>query len=154
MTWTEIDLDKREWLIPGERTKNGHPNCVALSDQAIDIIKALPRIRGKKGFLFTMDGDKPVSGFSRAKGAMDQLMPEHTPGWTFHDLRRTAASGMAKLGVAIHVTEAVLNHKSGKISGIAAVYNRYDYADEKRNALEAWARFVLSLQRPAETSCR
>ena len=60
--------------------------------------------------------------------------------WTFHDLRRTAASGMAGLGIAPHVVEAVLNHKSGTIKGVAAVYNRYSYSPEKRAALEAWAR--------------
>jgi len=65
--------------------------------------------------------------------------------WTFHDLRRTVASGMARLGVAVHVTEAVLNHKSGSIKGVAAIYNRYDYATEKRSALEAWSRHVFSL---------
>ena len=60
--------------------------------------------------------------------------------WTIHDLRRTAASGMAGLGIAPHVVEAVLNHKSGTIKGVAAVYNRYSYSAEKRAALEAWAR--------------
>src|ERR1700722_3920546 len=65
---------------------------------------------------------------------------EALPHWTFHDLRRTAASGMAGIGIAPHVVEAVLNHKSGTIKGVAAVYNRYSYATEKRQALDAWAR--------------
>ena len=65
--------------------------------------------------------------------------------WRLHDLRRTAASGMARLGVPVHVIEAVLNHRSGQISGVAAVYNRHSYLPEKRRALEAWASFTLSL---------
>jgi len=71
--------------------------------------------------------------------------PVEIPRWTFHDLRRTAATGMARLGIAVRVTEAVLNHVSGTGGGIVAVYQRHDYADEKRAALEAWGRFVLAL---------
>jgi integrase len=59
--------------------------------------------------------------------------------WTLHDLRRTVASGLQKLGVRLEVTEAVLNHKSGSMAGIVSVYQRHDYANEKRAALEAWA---------------
>jgi hypothetical protein len=64
------------------------------------------------------------------------------PHWTLHDLRRTAASGMAGLGIAPHVVEAVLNHKGGSIKGVAAIYNRYNYGAEKRTALEAWGRYL------------
>ena len=67
------------------------------------------------------------------------------PHWTFHDLRRTAATGMARLGIPVRVTEAVLNHVSGTAGGIVSVYQRHDYADEKRDALDAWARFVGGL---------
>src|SRR3546814_17754150 len=67
------------------------------------------------------------------------------PRWTIHDLRRTAASGMARLGQPVHVVAAALNHKSGPIKGVAAVYNRYSYADEKRTALAEWAHFLDEL---------
>jgi integrase len=67
------------------------------------------------------------------------------PSWTLHDLRRTFASGAARLGIAIHVVEAVLNHKSGTIRGVAAVYNRYSYETEKRACLDAWSRYVEAL---------
>ena len=67
--------------------------------------------------------------------------------WTFHDLRRTAATGMARLGIPVRVTEAVLNHVSGTGGGIVAVYQRHDFADEKRSALDAWSRMVLQLVR-------
>jgi len=99
-----------------------------------------------------------VSGFTRAKERLDKLMgdlvnDDHVngfdrkaiPPFTVHDLRRTCASGMAGLRVPPHVVEMVLNHRSGTRRGVAGVYNRFDYADEKRQALEAWGRNVLSL---------
>jgi integrase len=120
----------------------------------------LPRVeaRGRSaGFVFTTNGRSAVSGFSRAKDGFDNAIlstlskaanehgddPERIEPlapWTLHDLRRTAASGMAGLGIAPHVVEAVLNHKSGTIKGVAAVYNRYSYSSEKRAALDTWAR--------------
>ena len=146
--WGEIDLDAKTWTVAKERSKNGIAHEIPLSDAAIRIVKELPRIGGKgDGFVFTTTGRAPVSGWSRAKAQIDKAIldmsleevgaPAH---WTFHDLRRTAASGMAGIGIAPHVVEAVLNHRSGTIKGVAAVYNRYTYATEKRAALDAWAR--------------
>jgi hypothetical protein len=75
------------------------------------------------------------------------------PPWRLHDLRRTAASGMARMGIPVHVIEAVLNHRSGAISGVAAIYNRHSYLPEKRHALEAWASHVMGLAHgPAEST--
>jgi integrase len=67
------------------------------------------------------------------------------PHWTFHDLRRTFATGCARLGIGVHVVEAALNHRSGTIKGVAAIYNRYSYDEEKRAALAAWARHIEAL---------
>lgn len=154
MCWAEIDFQHRQWVIPKERCKNGVEHVVPLSKAAIAILKALPRIKSKAGLVFTSTGETPVTGFSRAKDRIDESMlkamrkgadePEkiELARWTFHDLRRTAASGMARLGMPVHVVEAVLNHKSGTIKGVAAVYNRYSYDAEKRQALEAWSRYV------------
>ena len=147
MTWSEIDLEARTWTIPKERAKNGVAHEVPLSDQAVQILKALPAVAHLKGapaFVFTTTGKTAVSGWSRAKTQIDRELPA-VPAWTLHDLRRTAASGMAGLGIAPHVVEAVLNHKSGSIKGVAAVYNRYNYKDEKRGALAAWGRKVEAL---------
>jgi integrase len=129
--WNEIDLEGKTWTIAKERSKNGVAHEIPLSDAAIQIIKSLPRIGGKgDGFVFTTTTRAPVSGWSRAKAHVDKAIlavtqddaaPAH---WTFHDLRRSAASGMAEIGIAPHVVEAVLNHKSGTIKGVAAVYNR------------------------------
>jgi integrase len=65
-------------------------------------------------------------------------------GWTLHDLRRTVVTGMARLGIHPHIADAVLNHKDGAIRGVAAVYNRYGYIEERRAALEAWEQHLLS----------
>ena len=103
----------------------------------------LPRIAGKSGFVFTTTGRSRVSGFSKAKQAIDASMVEilekdrgedavAPPHWTLHDLRRTVATNLQKLGVRLEVTEAVLNHTSGSRAGIVGVYQRHKYATEKR----------------------
>lgn len=154
MTWGEIDMDAAEWVIPAARSKNGEPHVVPLSGQAMTILRALPRIKGKAGYVFTTDGENPVSGFSRMKQRIDKLMAEpageqvEIPDWTLHDIRRTVAAGMQRIGVKMEVTEKVLNHKSGSFRGIAGIYQVHDYADEKRSALEAWASFVQDLVEP------
>ena len=149
--WSEIDLDVKTWTIARERSKNGVAHEIPLSDKAVEILQSLPRIGDKKdSFIFSTTVRTAVSGFSRAKEQIDeailaalQEVDEHAvvpAPWVFHDLRRTAASGMAGLGIAPHVVEAILGHRSGTIRGVAAVYNRYSYAVEKRAALDAWAR--------------
>jgi integrase len=80
-------------------------------------------------------------GLAQAAVGAEASIPE----WRLHDLRRTAASGMARLGQPVHVVEAVLNHKSGTIRGVAAVYNRYSYFAEKREALEKWADLLATM---------
>ncbi|MGO9428341.1 tyrosine-type recombinase/integrase [Rhodoblastus sp.] len=152
--WSEIDFETKTWTIPKERAKNGVAHEIPLAGDALRILEALPRIeagRGSAGFLFTTNGRTPISGFSRAKEDFDKTMllalkaGEALEHWTLHDLRRTCASGMAGLGIAPHVVEAALNHKSGSIKGVAAVYNRYNYQTEKRQALDAWARKLVAI---------
>jgi integrase len=150
-TWSEIDLGAKTWTIPAARTKNGEVHEIPLSDTAVDLLNSLPRIAGKPGFVFTTTGRSPVSGFSKAKHAVDAavlgiLKGDHgedvvaLPHWTLHDLRRSFATGLQKLGVRLEVTEAILNHTSGSRAGIVGVYQRYKYTPEKRQALDAWAR--------------
>ena len=144
--WSEIDLAAKTWTIVKERSKNGVAHEIPLSDTAVRILQGLPRIGEKKdGFIFTTTGATPVSGFSRAKAAVDKATGPFDDPWVLHDLRRTVASGMAGLGIAPHVVEAVLNHRSGTIRGVAAVYNRYNYAAEKRDALDKWAARVAAI---------
>lgn len=148
MPWSELSLDRRMWSLPKERTKNSRAHDVPLSKLAIEIIQDLPKIASTRQLVFTTTGAKPASGYSRAKINLDKLMTadgDEFPAWKFHDLRRTAATGMQRLAIPPHITEAVLNHKSGTIRGVAAVYSRYDYADEKRAALDAWAKFLAAI---------
>ena len=84
-----------------------------------------------------------VSGFSKIKRKFDELVDADD--WTFHDLRRTAATGMARLGVAPHIVERILNHSSGTFAGVAGVYNRFEYSPEMRAGLETWAAHVEKL---------
>lgn len=150
----ELRLDDRLWCLPRERTKNGEEHDIPLSDAALQVLATTHNIAGE--FLFTTTGKTASSGFSKAKRAVDAAIRKETkrslPSWTFHDLRRTVASGMAALGIAPHIVERVLNHKSGTIKGIAAVYNRHEYAAEKRAALDEWATHVLSIVRNREAS--
>jgi integrase len=171
--WPEIDLDKRLWTIPRERAKNDRTHEVHLSELALEILSELPKISRSRAdgagsepspYLFTTSGERPVSGFSKAKERLDGHMlkllrvelgqaggdPDAAAidPWILHDLRRTAATGMARLNIAPHVVDRILNHVSGTIRGVAAVYNRHAYLEERKSALEAWARYVESLVRP------
>ena len=154
----EIDLEKCIWAIPREKAKNNRAHAVQLSTAALRVLNSVPQIGNR--VVFTVSGTAPVSGFSGAKRRLDAAMLaakrdelgadcEPIPHWTLHDLRRTAATGMAQLNIAPHVVDKILNHVSGTIRGVAAVYNRFEYLDERRAALEAWGRYVASLVAPA-----
>jgi integrase len=144
MTWREVDIDARLWTIPKERAKNGIAHDVPLSDSAVKVLAGVRRIASSRGLVFTTTGETQVSGFSKAKKRLDAAVPSAPP-WVLHDLRRTAASGMARLGVNLPVVEKVLNHTSGSFGGVAGVYQRHHFADEKRAALEAWAARVETI---------
>lgn len=178
--WRDIDLNRKLWTMPREMTKGDRAHEVPLSDAVVKELEALPRFKasdlvfpsrtasqaaGKDG---KHDAeDRAVSGWSRSKRNLDKRVMEarkaaavkagadpegvhDLPHWTIHDLRRTAASGMARLGIAPHVVEKILNHSEGHISGVAAIYNRFAYDDEKRHALNAWAAHVERLLTGAE----
>ena len=149
MRWSEIDLAAKVWTLPAERAKNGVEHVIPLSAGAIGILAGLPRIGKRDGFVFTTTGKTAISGWSRAKANLDDAIlkamrkedpkAEPAPGWTVHDLRRTVATGLAGLGVAMPVVEKILNHVSGSFGGVAGVYQRFAFADEKRDALDKWA---------------
>jgi integrase len=144
LTWEEIDLASRTWTLPASRTKNGKPHIVHLSKQVITVLRT-PRL-GK--FVFSLSGTKPFQSFSAAKRELDKL--SQVTGWRLHDLRRTCVSGMARLGVAPHVADKVLNHQAGTISGVAAVYQRHEFLAERKDALERWGAHVAGLLKRAE----
>lgn len=159
--WAEFDLKAGAWEMPGARTKNGRAHIVPLAPEAIQILERIPRRAGSvllfpSAFARSPQAgpERPVSGFGRAKQRLDTAMLEELQKanpeaqlapWRLHDLRRTAATGMARIGIGPHVVEAVLNHASGFSAGVAGTYNRYSYADEKRAALDAWAAFAVKL---------
>jgi integrase len=131
------DNNGATWTIPGTRTKNRRVHTVPLPPLARDLLAS---VSTEGDLVFTTNGSTPVSGWSKIKNRLDAAMK--IKGWRFHDLRRSCATGMAELQIAPHIIEAVLNHVSGHKSGVAGIYNRAEYAPEKKAALERWARFV------------
>jgi integrase len=170
MNWNEISDDLATWALPGERTKNGAPHVVPLSAPARDLLQALLACgdkgmkralqdrRARRALVLPGAAGTPFSGWSKAKARLDKTIfdarehaadnrgPSPLVPWTVHDLRRTVATGLQRLGVRLEVTEAVLNHISGSRGGIAGVYQRHDWAAEKRAALDAWAAQVLAAE--------
>lgn len=151
MRWDEIDLAKKEWIIPGTRTKNKRAHLIPLSRQVMAILKHIRSVTDGDGLVLTTNGRTAISGFSKAKTAIDDLIAQATnrtvAGWVMHDLRRTMATGCAELKVPLEHSEAVLNHISGTRGGVAGTYHLYRYAREKRVALQRWADQV-------ETMCK
>jgi integrase len=176
MSWSEIDFAKGVWVIPKERAKNNRAHEVHLSAGALAVLKSLPQPH--RGLIFSVTGDDAVSGFSRAKDRLDAAMlrlrrrelglpetdrelrrhlhlsdrkplPVEIPHWVLHDLRRTAVTKMAEeLKIGPHIADKILNHASGTIRGVAAIYNRAQYLDERKAALEAWSNWVVALTSP------
>lgn len=150
MEWSELNPDGTERTVPGARTKNHRPHVVPLVPAVRDLLDGVPRIEGCN-FVFSTNGRTPVSGFSKAKARVDTILARSPDGpindWRLHDLRRTAATGMAREGIALPVIERALNHVSGSFGGIVGVYQRHEYADEKREALEKWADLVTKISR-------
>ena len=138
MSRREVDQDHQLWNLPAERTKNGRPHTIPLSTQAWTLIEARPRFAGCD-FVFTIDGKRAVNNWDEVKHRISAKAGIAAEGWRLHDLRRTAASGMQKLGVPVPVIEKALNHVSGTFRGIVGVYQTHDYADEVRIALQRWA---------------
>ena len=144
--WSEIDVEAKVWSLPPERVKNKRPHTIPLAPLALDVIASLPRI-GAGGLIFTTNGKSAISGFSRAKRNLDAAIAalnggEEIAPWALHDVRRSVASGLQRLGVALHVIEKVLNHASGSFAGIVSTYQRHEFEPEKRAALDRWATHV------------
>jgi integrase len=137
MVWNEIDFNSRTWTLPGSRTKNGKPHIVHLSEPCIKLIQRTSRLGS---YVFSNSGVRPFRNFTSAKRALDEL--SGVTDWRLHDLRRTCVSGMARLGVPPHVADKILNHQSGTISGVAAVYQRHDFLAERKLALERWGQYI------------
>lgn len=163
MTWAELDLAGAVWRLPGERTKNGRAHEVDLSPQALEVLEKVPRIGPllfpARSHRVSRDGEGAVRGFSATKRQLNQRVVEADADseldpsadlpmpstWRLHDLRRTAATGMAGLGIAPHVIERILNHISGAQGGLVGVYQRHEYRPERKAAMLAWGSQVEAI---------
>jgi len=147
MRYEEINGDT--WIIPAKRAKNGRSHSVPLTPLMKKILNSEQQ---DIGYVFSTNGRNPINNIGRAAAKLKKFMSESSsleiPNWTPHDLRRTAASEMAKAGVYVEVIEKVQNRSGGKLGGVAGVYNRYDYAKEKREALTLWCETIERLVRP------
>ncbi|HEX4694443.1 integrase family protein [Sphingomonas sp.] len=157
--WDELDLDADDWLLPRKRTKNANDHLVPLSIQAIELLEGMqPDKKLRRGHVFTTNGLVGISGFSKAKIAIDDavakliasderaraLVPDGFEPWVIHDIRRSLATGCQAMGVAIEHTEAILNHVSGKRTGVVGIYHLHDYYDEKAEALDEWGELIAA----------
>ena len=148
LVWPEIDPDKRLIELPGSRTKNGRPHLVPLSDQAISIIESVPRNEDRD--LMFGRGDGGFSGWSKAKAELDERIDKarkkagvkkSMPPWVLHDLRRSFVTHLNENKLALpHVVEAIVNHVSGHLAGVAGTYNKALYLDDRRRALDTWSK--------------
>ena len=146
---SELDIENKIWSLPKERTKNSRPHDVPLSDLAVSLLEEALAHSGYSEYVFRSPRfkDLPVDckvltrawARARVQLGLDDVV--------LHDFRRTCATGLQKLGVRLEVTEAVLNHKSGSVSGIVAIYQRHDWKVEKRDALDAWATEIMRLDK-------
>ena len=139
-TRDEFDLKQKIWTIPKARTKNGKAHIVHLSAPSLAVLVACEK---SGNYVFSPTGPGQPFAFSCAKRELDRL--SGVTDWRLHDLRRTCVSGMARLGIAPHIADKILNHQSGTISGVAAVYQRHEFLTERREALERWAGHVAAL---------
>jgi integrase len=149
-SWSEIDLERATWTLPADRSKTDEPQMLPLTPQVLAILAMIPRLVGTD-LIFPSSragSDNPISGFSKALVTAHRL--SGTTGWHWHDLRRTARTGFARLGITAAVGERILNHSDGTRSRIAAVYDTHSYLPEMNRALELWAGEVERIVAGAE----
>lgn len=142
-SWSEISISDRTLDLPGSRTKNERAHQIQLSVQTLKILLSLPKVEGQD-FLFSTNGKSPVSGFSKVKKRLDMLCG--VTNWRFHDLRRSFATHSSeKLSVSPVIVDKILNHRTGQVRGVTAVYQRGEYLAERREALQKWGDYIERL---------
>jgi integrase len=151
LSWREVDSDGAAIRLPAERAKSKEGRVIPLSPAALPLLTELPRFVGGD-FVFAQSGQAPFANFGHAKARLDRMIAEARgepmPGWRLHDIRRTVATGLQRLGTRLEVIEAVLGHFSGSRAGIVGIYQRHRFEDETRMALAAWGEHVLRLLSP------
>ena len=161
MRWDELADDRSTWTIPASRAKNGKTHLVHLASIARTILAGLPHMEGNP-LVFSGRRGGGLAGFSHRKAALEAaiskerseggVQPPKLPDWRFHDFRRTGVTMLANMGVAPHVADKLLNHITGTIQGVAAVYQRAEFLAERKAALEAWAAHVTGTDDAAGNS--
>lgn len=156
----EFDFKAKVWTVPGDRAKNGKANVVPLSAQALAVITEIFMAAGidpdeahKQSQILLaskVTNTNSVSGLSKAwkriRASVDEKLGYEAGHFTMHDIRRTVATGLQRLGIPLVVSEAVLNHQSGSaMAGVAGVYHRHQYTNEKREALALWGKEVMQI---------
>ena len=142
-SWSEVSIADGTLDLPASRTKNKRSHQIQLSDQAQNIIQTLPRVEGQT-LLFTTNGTTAVSGFSKVKKRLDII--SGVADWRFHDLRRSFAThSTERLGISPVITDKILNHVTGQVRGVAAIYQHGEYLVERRVALQKWGNFIECL---------
>lgn len=149
--WEELDRSEKLWTLPGSRAKNGEPNRIPLN--ALTVVELDRQAGGEKwprrGRVFATASGAGFVGYAKGKLKLDRLIADKRdaplPPWRLHDLRRTLATNLQKLGVRFEVTEAVLNHIGSSRAGVAGIYQRHDWRDEKRQALDDWNSHIVGV---------
>ena len=143
VSWSEVSIADGTLDLPASRTKNKRPHQIQMSDQAQKIIQTLPRVEGQT-LLFTTNGTTAVSGFSKVKKRLDII--SGVADWRFHDLRRSYATHITeRLGISPVIADKILNHVTGQVRGVAAIYQHGEYLEERRIALQRWGIFIEGL---------
>lgn len=146
MRWQELELDSGNWVLPAERSKNHRSHTVPLSPLAKQIISSRPR-QTESDAVYGR-GDTGFKAWSECRKRLEKRLSEQASemqSWRLHDIRRTVVTGMAEIGIAPHVIEAVVNHVSGHKAGVAGIYNRATYLPEKRQAMAIWADHIAAI---------
>lgn len=153
LDWSELNRADAVWRLPKERAKNGIASVIPLNAPMVALLDfaagggAWPH----RGIVFPTSGGRAFNGFAKGKRQLDKRLSSVTE-WRLHDLRRTLATGLQRLGVRFEVVESILNHVGASKAGVAGVYQRHDWRDEKRAALDAWAAHLERLEGGADAS--
>lgn len=156
LAWEELDQSELIWTLPGVRSKNGEPNVIPLNALAVAVLNdvAGSAVWPRRGKVFATSSGAGFTAYHKGKLKLDRLVAEDggepLQPWRLHDLRRTLATGFQRLGVRFEVTEAVLNHVGGARAGVAGVYQRHDWKQEKREAMNMWSDHVASILVPSD----
>lgn len=142
--WEHVDLDNAEWHIPAENSKTGKPHVVYLSRQAVVLFRELQALAGGSDLVMPGRGSltKPFAHNAINSALKKALQGQNVPAFTIHDLRRTASTLLHENGWPSDVVEKALNHTIG---GVRGVYNKAEYADQRRDMLQFWADYIESL---------